>query len=50
MKPQEVRELLEQGEIIQALHAAPLWKYFAIHRTPSNSKTPSGSPIRGRVD
>ena len=37
MKPQEVRELLEQGEIIQALHAAPLWKYFAIHRTPSNS-------------
>lgn len=29
MKKEEVRELLEQGEIIQALHAAPLWKYFA---------------------
>ena len=28
MKHAEVRELLEQGEIIQALHAAPLWKYF----------------------
>lgn len=25
---EEVRSLLEQGEIIQALHAAPLWKYF----------------------
>lgn len=24
----EVRELLESGHIIQALHAAPLWKYF----------------------
>ena len=26
---EEVRELLDEGEIIQALHAAPLWKYFA---------------------
>ena len=26
---EEVRQLLEEGEIIQALHAAPLWKYFA---------------------
>lgn len=25
----EVRQLLEQGEIVQALHAAPLWRYFA---------------------
>ena len=25
----EVRELLERGEIIQAMHAAPLWRYFA---------------------
>ena len=25
----EVKELLTSGEIIQALHAAPLWKYFA---------------------
>ena len=25
----EVYELLTSGEIIQALHAAPLWKYFA---------------------
>ncbi len=25
----DVHELLEQGEIVQALHAAPLWKYFA---------------------
>ncbi len=27
----EVHELLAGGEIIQALHAAPLWKYFAEH-------------------
>jgi len=26
---EEVKELLESGQIIQALHAAPLWKYFA---------------------
>ena len=26
---QEVEQLLHEGEIIQALHAAPLWKYFA---------------------
>lgn len=25
----EVRELLETGQMIQALHIAPLWKYFA---------------------
>ena len=29
MTKEDVRELLEKGEIIQALHAAPLWKYFA---------------------
>lgn len=29
MSQEDVRELLESGEIIQALHAAPLWKYFA---------------------
>lgn len=28
MSPDDVRELLEKGEIIQALHAAPLWKFF----------------------
>lgn len=28
MTKEDVRELLEKGEIIQALHAAPLWKYF----------------------
>ena len=28
---EEVKQLLEAGEIIQALHAAPLWKYFALH-------------------
>jgi len=28
---EEVRELLETGQIIQALHVAPLWKYFFIH-------------------
>ena len=26
---QEVRQLLESGDIVQALHAAPLWKWFA---------------------
>lgn len=26
---EEVLQLLQEGEIIQALHAAPLWKYFA---------------------
>lgn len=25
----DVKELLDSGEIIQALHSAPLWKYFA---------------------
>lgn len=29
---QEVEQLLHDGEIIQALHAAPLWKYFAESR------------------
>ena len=29
MTREEVFRLLQQGEIIQALHAAPLWKYFA---------------------
>jgi len=29
LEQSEVREMLAQGEIIQALHAAPLWKYFA---------------------
>lgn len=28
----EVREILEQDGIIQALHAAPLWRYFAEER------------------
>lgn len=28
----EVKELLETGQIIQALHAAPLWKYFENNR------------------
>ena len=27
----EVRELLERGEVIQAMHAAPLWRYLAEH-------------------
>lgn len=26
----EVKELLESGQIIQALHSAPLWKYFCL--------------------
>lgn len=25
----EVREILERGEMIQAMHTAPLWRYFA---------------------
>ncbi len=29
MSADDVRQLLETGGIIQALHAAPLWKYFA---------------------
>ncbi|MCQ2346182.1 MAG: NUDIX hydrolase [Paludibacteraceae bacterium] len=29
MSKDDVKQLLEKGEIIQALHAAPLWKYFA---------------------
>ena len=29
LKPEEVKQLLETGEIVQALHSAPLWKYFA---------------------
>ena len=29
LDPSQVLEMLRDGEIIQALHAAPLWKYFA---------------------
>ena len=29
LSKQQVLEMLQNGEIIQALHAAPLWKYFA---------------------
>lgn len=29
--PEEVMEILQSGQIIQALFAAPLWKYFATH-------------------
>lgn len=29
---EEVCELLQEGDIVQALHAAPLWKYFAENR------------------
>ena len=29
LKRHEVEQLLQEGDIIQALHAAPLWKYFA---------------------
>ena len=29
MEPEQVLEMLQDGEIIQALHAAPLWKYFS---------------------
>ena len=29
MEQEQVLEMLRDGEIIQALHAAPLWKYFA---------------------
>lgn len=31
MEPEQVLEMLRDGEIIQALHAAPLWKYFCQH-------------------
>ena len=30
MEPEQVLEMLHDGEIIQALHAAPLWKYFCL--------------------
>ncbi|MGM9739939.1 MAG: NUDIX hydrolase [Candidatus Cryptobacteroides sp.] len=29
---EEVREILESGDLIQALQAAPLWKYFAMEQ------------------
>lgn len=32
-EPHEVMEMLQSGYIIQALHAAPLWKYFYNNRT-----------------
>lgn len=31
MTPQEVRDLLEHDRIMQGLHVAPLWKYFAVY-------------------
>lgn len=30
LAPESVRELLENDQIMQGLHAAPLWKYFAL--------------------
>lgn len=33
----EVRELLESGQIIQALHTAPLWKFFASKMSSASS-------------
>ena len=32
LRPEQVRTLLLKNEIIQATHAAPLWKYFAENR------------------
>lgn len=29
LEREDVLQLLEKGEIVQALHAAPLWKYFS---------------------
>ena len=29
LSPQQVKQLLLDGEIVQALNAAPLWRYFA---------------------
>ena len=40
LEPNQVLEMLQDGEIIQALHAAPLWRYFALQR-------PSGDIIPG---
>ncbi|MBR1877703.1 MAG: NUDIX hydrolase [Paludibacteraceae bacterium] len=36
MTQEQVLEMLQDGEIIQALHAAPLWKYFALKGKPNN--------------
>lgn len=33
LEQEQVLEMLKDGEIIQALHAAPLWKYFYLHST-----------------
>lgn len=32
MEPEEVRELLVAGKVVQAMHAAALWKYFCIQK------------------
>jgi hypothetical protein len=32
MTEEEVYELLISGGIVQALHQAPLWKYFALKK------------------
>lgn len=31
LSQERVRELLEEGKIMQGLHVAPLWKYFALN-------------------
>jgi 8-oxo-dGTP pyrophosphatase MutT (NUDIX family) len=38
LEPAQVLEMLRDGEIIQALHAAPLWKYFYLHSTLEDSQ------------
>ena len=35
MKPREVYEMIERNEMLQALMAAPLWRYFATHSIPA---------------
>ena len=32
LDPSQVLEMLQDGEMIQALHAAPLWRWFAINK------------------
>ena len=38
LEPEQVLEMLQDGEIIQALHAAPLWRFFAEKNRSSTTR------------
>lgn len=49
MKPREVYEMIERNEMLQALMAAPLWRYFATHSIPAPIVKKAEAPVKNIV-